>query len=313
MFHALALWLTVFLLAAQPPEGAVAPASQPASSPKRRVLIISVDGLRPDIMLRADAPVMKGLMESGAFTCWAQTTAVAVTLPSHVSMLTGFRPQKHQIEWNHDLPLSEDVYPKVPTIFELARKAGYSTALVAGKDKFSILNKPGTIDFVSVTAEPVVPDARVAREALKIIEQNSPEVMFVHFPQVDATGHAKGWGSPEQIKAIAGADKAIGELLDALRKRGTFEATMIIVSADHGGAGITHGADDPRSRHIPWIVVGPGVRKGYDLTRDAQLTVRTEDTCATACRWLGIELPSQADGKPVAEIYPPAAASEAKP
>src|SRR5262245_18128368 len=77
-----------------------APASQPAGADptRRRVLIISVDGLRPDVMLRAKAPNLHGLMERGAFTCWAQTTAVAVTLPSHCSMLTGVRPQKHQIE-----------------------------------------------------------------------------------------------------------------------------------------------------------------------------------------------------------------------
>src|SRR5262245_2412763 len=137
------------------------PQENPASAPRRRALIISVDGLRPDVMLRADAPRIRKLMAEGSFTCWAQTTAVAVTLPSHVSMLTGVRPQRHQIEWNYDVPLSQPVYPAVPTIFELAHKAGYSTALVAAKAKFDVLNKPGTIDAVWMPEQGGVADEHV--------------------------------------------------------------------------------------------------------------------------------------------------------
>jgi arylsulfatase A-like enzyme len=64
-----------------------------------------------------------------------------------------------------------------------------------------------------------------------------------------------------------------------------------------------HGPNDPRSRHIPWIVVGPGVRANYDLTRAADLHVNTEDTFATACYVLGIPLPADIDGKPVLAIF----------
>lgn len=107
----------------------LAHAAEPAPAPStdHRVLIISVDGLRPDLLLRSKTPVLQKLMDQGSYTCWAQTTAVSVTLPSHVSMLTGVKPQIHQIEWNHDIPLSSPVYPKVPTLFELAKHAGYST------------------------------------------------------------------------------------------------------------------------------------------------------------------------------------------
>ena len=40
----------------------------------------------------------RALMHRGSFTMWAQTTAVSVTLPSHVSMLTGVPPSMHGIE-----------------------------------------------------------------------------------------------------------------------------------------------------------------------------------------------------------------------
>jgi predicted AlkP superfamily pyrophosphatase or phosphodiesterase len=62
-------------------------AAGPSRSPVRplpaigRVLLVSIDGLRPDALLRADAPVIRGLMKRGSYTFWAQTTDMAVTLP----------------------------------------------------------------------------------------------------------------------------------------------------------------------------------------------------------------------------------------
>jgi hypothetical protein len=61
-----------------------------------------------------------------------------------------------------------------------------------------------------------------------------------------------------------------------------------------------------RSRHIPWIVAGPGVRKGYDLTQTSSLQVNTEDTCATVCWLLGLPQQPYFDGKPVTAAFEPA-------
>ncbi|MBS0630471.1 MAG: alkaline phosphatase family protein [Verrucomicrobia bacterium] len=271
------------------------------------VLIISVDGMRPDCALRADMPVLRGLMREGAYTFWAKTTAVSVTLPSHTSMLTGVTPAKHGIVWNKELPFREPVYPAMPTILELATQAGYDTAMIAGKTKLALLNKPGTISHVFLPApKQEVTDALVADDAIRIIAAYQPALTFVHFPGPDATGHAKGWGSPEQIATLEGIDRQLARLRAALDQAGILGSTVIIVSADHGGAGLTHGADDVRSRHIPWIISGPGLRKNYDLTRDAALEVRTEDTCATACYLLGLPLKEYFDGKPVYAAFAPA-------
>ncbi len=79
---------------------------------------------------------------------------------------------------------------------------------------------------------------------------------------------------------------------------------MVVISSDHGGAGLTHGPNDPRSLSIPWIVTGPGVRRGYDLAQKAERKVRTEDTYAMACRHLRLSTPEVA-GKPVLEALIP--------
>lgn len=237
---------------------------------------------------------------------WARTTAVSVTLPSHTSMMTGVSPNRHQVEWNRALPFREPQYPMTPTLFEVAKRHGYTTAVVSGKDKFVIFDRPGALDWRFIPDKGLVQTPEVTDEAIAIIRDHQPDVMLVHLPDVDTIGHLIGWATPKQMKAIEEADRSIGRLLAALDEMNLTDSTLVIVTADHGGAGRTHGPDDARSRHIPWIAAGPGLVRGVDLTIYSKLVVNTEDTFATTCWLLGIP-PSVADldGKPVREIIKP--------
>ena len=190
-------WPNLFLLPllaaalAAPTAGTAVPAARPVRPIPAitHVLIISIDGLRPDRLLLADTPVLHRMVHEGAYTFWAQTTAVSTTLPSHTSMLTGVVPRKHKIEWNLDLPLREPVYSASPTVFELAKKWGYRTAFVIGKSKFEPLTKPGTLDDVFMPKEDFETDEPVCVEALRVIHEHQPDLMFVHFPADDKAGH----------------------------------------------------------------------------------------------------------------------------
>jgi predicted AlkP superfamily pyrophosphatase or phosphodiesterase len=331
MKRCLGLLCVVLLL----PAFAEAQAPAPVGKPQRpipaveHVVVIGVDGLRPDRLLLADTPTLHQLMKGGAYTMWARTTALAVTLPSFTSMMTGVNPRKHGIDWDREMPLAAPLYSKSPTIFELASNVGYVTAMAAGKSKFSALTKPGTLTHVflpkvdpavtiaswgksekgpeglAFTAQERVGDEVVVAESLKMIDRFRPNFMFIHLPMVDAVGHDKGWGSADQLAQIAQTDALIGRIFAALDRAGLRESTVVIVSADHGGAGLTHGPDDPRSRTIPWIVSGPGVRTNFDLSQIGTLDLRTEDTCATACWLLGLALPANFDGTPVREAFEP--------
>ena len=269
-----------------------------------RVLIISVDGLRPDVLMRADTPNMHRLIEHGAFTFWARTTAQGITLPSHVSMLTGVTPEAHAILWNAELRFKEPVYPDVPTLFELAKQAHLTTGMSVGKNKFLVLDKPGALDWKflvpPLTAAQQLPnqhpidgvDEQVADHAADIVREHSPHVMFVHLPNVDAWGHYAGWGSDAQMKAVAEADRCVGLVLRAEADAKLVDSTLVILTSDHGGAGRTHGPEDARSRSIPWIVSGPHVRENFDLTLLAKNNdVQTFDTFSTACGVLGLHWP----------------------
>lgn len=283
-----------------------APAGIEASPRVHRALVVSVDGLRPDVLLRARAPVVHRLMTAGSFTMWAQTTKLAITLPSHASMLTGMTPAGHRVLWNGDLPLGQQLWPARPTVFELAKRAGLTTAMAAAKSKFSTLARPGTLDWCAVPARGTqITDEAVTDTAVAWIERHAPEVLFVHLAAVDAAGHETGWGSARQIAAFEADDRCIGRLLDALRRRRLLDSTVVLVTADHGGAGRTHGPGDPRSRTIPWILCGPGIRADFDLTIRGGSDVRIEDTFATLCDLLGLPIPGAVDGHPIRLAYEP--------
>jgi arylsulfatase A-like enzyme len=263
-----------------------ATAGTPPATPPARVVIFSVDGLRPDA-LGGRTPVMKSLALSGAYTFQAQTIMPSTTLPSHASMLSGYPPSAHGITWDD---YEADKGPiGVPTIFAIARAAGLRTVLVAGKDKFRQLEIPGTVEHFDLCAGE---DQEVASRA--VAEAGSGfDLMFVHLPQTDLTGHAKGWMSSAYLDAVAGADAAIGRVLAALPAGST-----VIVTADHGGHAYNHGTTDPVDMTIPWILSGPGVAAHALGTR-----VNTTDTAATALWVLGLRPGAGATGQPVAEAF----------
>jgi len=277
------------------------------------VYIISIDGCRPDILLRADTPFIHSLLAKSSFTFYAQTTDVAVTLPSHVSTLTGVTPEKHGINFNSVPP--EGTYPNVPTILELAHARGMTTGVYSTKSKFSVFTRPNTIDYVSISTESSSPDDDItAALAAETIRLHKPGVMLIHLGGDDYAGHSAGWGSDKQFAALHLADTAIAGVFAAIHDAGIEDDTLTIITADHGGSGGTHGSDNPPSRYIPWIATGPMVKKHFDITNNRDLPVLTYDTFATACFFLGMPLPADIDGQPVYAIIPtPGAPTEPAP
>jgi predicted AlkP superfamily pyrophosphatase or phosphodiesterase len=272
----------------QPSPVAVAVMPTPAPSPATpRVVIFSIDGLRPDALLQAGAPVIMGLAARGAYTWQAQTVMPSTTLPSHASMLSGFTPSAHGITWDDYRP--EKGLIAVPTVFSAARAAGLRTVLVAGKEKFRQLDVPGMIQRFDLCA---ADDQEVATRA--IAESLAGfDLMFVHLPQTDLTGHAQGWMSSAYLDAIADADRAVGRVLAVLP-----EGTTVIVTADHGGHDWNHGTTQAADMRIPWVVAGPHIPP-HALTR----SVVTTDTAATAAWVLGLSLSGGATGRPVLEAF----------
>ena len=257
-----------------------------------RVLILSIDGLRPNAIALAPMPNLLALMQSSAYTLTAQTVYPSVTLISHASMLVGVCPSKHGVDWNDYLP--EKGFAQGTDLFDLAHAAGLQTAMYVGKQKLRQITEPASLDsFVYINDRDLV----IAEQLLA----NFPEdfgLLFVHFPTPDGMGHEYGWMSEEQLSVIRRADEALGEILGALDARGLRDETLIIITADHGGHETTHGSRLPEDMTIPWFASGPGIQPKQLSTQ-----VYTMDTAATAAFALGLPIPPEWDGVPVYEAF----------
>ncbi len=254
------------------------------------VILISLDGARPDALLQVDTPYIDSLVERGAVDWEAQTIFPPSTMPAHTSMLTGLNVEKHGIDWNEyrSTPIA------VPTILLLAEEAGFPTAMVVGKEKLQQFHQSEAIDFTFAR----IGDRSVVDRALELLDEGY-EVLFVHFPNPDFFGHSTGWMSGIYLYELGNTDRQIGRILDKLDELGITDETLLIITADHGGSGISHGLNIPENRTIPWIMAGPGVEPGTVLTE----AVYTTDTAATILWALGLPLPEDLDGEPVYQAF----------
>jgi predicted AlkP superfamily pyrophosphatase or phosphodiesterase len=115
------------------------------TAPDRALLVISIDGMRPDYVSAADQhglkiPNLRRIMETGAHARGVRGVLPTVTYPSHTTLMTGVWPAKHGISANTTFdPLgknfggwywySEDL--RVPTLWDAAAKAGYVVGSVS--------------------------------------------------------------------------------------------------------------------------------------------------------------------------------------
>jgi predicted AlkP superfamily pyrophosphatase or phosphodiesterase len=119
-------------------------ASEAQNRPAVPVVLISIDGLKPDYVLDADKhglkiPNLRRLVAEGAHAAGVTGVLPTVTYPSHATMVTGVAPAKHGIIANSPFdPFSknlngwywyaEDI--KVPTLWDACAKARIATGSV---------------------------------------------------------------------------------------------------------------------------------------------------------------------------------------
>lgn len=273
---------------------------RPADTVTEHVVLVSIDGLRPDAIQQFKAPTLQRLIDEGSYTLRATTINPSKTLPSHTSMLTGEPPDQHGVLWNNVATAKADVIDH-PTVFGVARARGYVTAAFFSKSKFEVLQQPGALDYSQAPggwfgrwkANKTVADVE------KYLSTTRPNLLFVHLADPDRAGHRSGWMGTAYGEAVAESDAAVARVISAAETafgRGNY---TLIVTADHGGHDRDHGSEDPRDVTIPWIVWGRGVKSGE--LRDAG--VRTMDTASTVLWLLGLDEPTQWHGTPVTGAF----------
>jgi len=279
----------------QPRPGAIAP----------HVVVISVDGLRPDAIEASGARNLQRMMQEGAYSLQARTIMPSRTLPSHTSMITGVQPAVHGITWN-DEQVEAQGRVRVSTMFDMADSAHLHTAAFFGKAKFRHLIHSDAPDEVEApSGSEVVLAPRITQDVLQYLQFHRPDLLFVHIPDPDIAGHSAGWMSLPYRWAVRRADAAIEQIRRAAVR--AFDGNVVvIVTADHGGHGRDHGTSAPEDVTIPWIAWGAGVERGRIAAE-----IHTYDTAATTLWILGVGVPARWEGRPVATAFQPAAIAAA--
>jgi predicted AlkP superfamily pyrophosphatase or phosphodiesterase len=265
-----------------------------------KVLLIILDGCRPDALQQARTPHLDSLWQQVAYSWTAQSVMPSVTLPCHNSMFRGVDPARHGVAADNIFRSSALAFPSLLDVAALGDK---HNALFYSWEQLRDLGAPGSLKMsycraADYGADNDTPVARVAADYL-VAEQ--PDFCVLYLGDVDIHGHLYGWMSSEYMTAIETNDRAVGLVLERLQQAGLRQDYTLLAQADHGGHDTDHGTDRPEDMLIPWILNGPGVKRGHAL----QSQVRMVDTPATLAHLLGLDAPAVWEGAVVAEAFEP--------
>lgn len=260
---------------------------------QNKVLIIGIDGCRPDALLEADTENLDGLWKNGAYSFQTKTDALSSSGICWTGMLTGVWHDKHGVVSNaYNNPNTEEF----PHFFKRIKEE--KPDLKA----YSVVNwNPIHNILPESQAEGIkhkIFDSWVASAGNKILKKEDTDVLFLQFDNVDHAGHSTGFSKENKkyLKAIEKTDNKIGRLLRTIEKRKNYkkENWLILVSTDHGGSGLEHGKDIPEHTTIFYIASGEDTKKG-----EIEKQVNVIDIAVTALQHVGIEIKEEwkLDGK----------------
>jgi arylsulfatase A-like enzyme len=294
------LWCTAMGLRAAParagdPEVRKPKAASASAKPRRTadlVVLVSLDGFRPDVM-SPSTPALHKLFLQGASPHVARTITKSATLPSHASMVSGMDASRHGLNFNAFKPDRGAI--QRPTVFSVAHAAGLPTAMFVGKQKLKHLlasSNDAQFSMVGMRCN------RLIDGAVDYLKQAKQGIVFLHFCDPDSAGHRHGWMTEQYMDASRAADHCLDRVIETIEQSGRKERTLLLVTADHGGHNRNHGTRMEVDQRIPWYAWGAGVRRGR-FSR----TVHTMDTAATVLAALGLKLPQDMQGQPVGEAF----------
>src|SRR5687768_9320265 len=247
------------------------PTAAAAPRPADHVIVVMLDGCRPDALRRANAPVLHGLAAAGTTYLRARSVYPSQTRVAFVSLPTGAYPGSHGIVGGNDVkdedwktvgmgdedPIAAQALVARPTVFEAATAAGLTSLyaamkgyeLVGARGATWTINGKKTLDAAAlkVRYEPTAQGSadlaagykqalsrQLLDQSLGILRDKRPNLAIVNLGSADYAAHSFGPESGRYIQAIEFLDGLVGDLLKALDEMGIRERTAIVVTADHG-------------------------------------------------------------------------------
>jgi choline-sulfatase len=292
------IWMAV--LAAAAAGWRYARTSGPVFGP---IIIVSIDSLRADRLpaygyTKVRTPAIDAL-EADAVTFERAYAHSPLTLPSHVSMLSGLLPFQSEVRDEIGFPLGESVV----LLPQLLRRRGFKTAGIVSS---YLLRKEtglgaafGFFDDELGLDDGVRPRVlRNGAEALKVAEHWIDSIgtgrffLFLHLPGPSdrATCDAR----------VADADELVGQLVAFLKKRGLYAGGVLVLTSGHGLGLGDHDEDghgltlyEPVVR-VP-LIVKPPRRDGGG--RHTAALVQHIDIAPTVLDLVGAPRPSKLTGR----------------
>jgi choline-sulfatase len=281
----------------------------------RNILLISIDTLRADHVsaygrARKTTPNIDAVAREGVLFKDVRT-AVPMTLPAHVSMLTGTLPPTHGLRDNllsrlpeGSLTLAEMLKAKgftagaVVSTFVLDHRFGTSQGFDTYDDRFQAVHKIG--DLSERKGDET---ARVAGEWLAA-HKDQPFFLFAHFydphdPYEPPEPFASQWKDHPYEGEVAFADHCVGEVLQKLRDLGLYDSTLVVITGDHGEMLGEHGELNhgffvyEGALRVPLIMRVP---HATGVPRQVDLPVSLIDIVPTVLSLVGAEIPRAVQG-----------------
>jgi choline-sulfatase len=255
------------------------PSSPPrggTTSVRPSILLVTLDTTRADAVgpdaTGVRTPSFNALVARGQRFRQAYAT-VPETLPSHISMLTGLYPAGHGIHEN-----GRTLAASHPLVTERLKQAGYRT--MAFVSSFTLAKRFGLGRGFDVYADdlPVGQSERTARDTtdrvVAALQQPGAGPVFLwvhyfdpHYPYVPPEPYLSRYRQQPYLGEVAAMDEQLGRLVDVFEQAAP-GPKVIIVAGDHGEGLGEHGEYlhgnllYQSTMHVPFVVVGPGVRPG---------------------------------------------------
>ncbi len=239
---------------------------------ERRVLVVGIDGCRPDALLAADTPHLQALIDEGVLTTEAyaggallgNTNQATSSGPGWSSILTGVWRDKHGVFDNSFAGNRFDQHPHFYHRLKQAEPEAFLASIVSWNPIDTSIVAPATTSTSyrtkGIGANYAIRDEWVRDDAVRLLRDDDPDVLFLHFDQVDGAGHADGFsiGVPSYLQAISKVDALLGDVLAAIEARPhrAREEWLVLVTTDHGGLGTTHGGQSSEEREIFLLASG---------------------------------------------------------
>ena len=252
-----------------------------------------IDGLRPDALLATDAPHINGMRQRGAWTLQAQSVQPSITLVRHMSIFHAVPPTRHGIMQNLYQPLARPL----PGLFEQVQQAGLRSGFFYNWEPLRDIGRPGSLHYSHFHANShdfIHGDRKLMQRAVRYVNVEKPDFLFLYLGSLDEVGHAYGWMSSEYLAQVSLVDGVVGEMLAGLPPHST-----VLLQSDHGGHDRTHGTNMPEDMDIPWIITGPGIRQNHEISQPVSLL----NSAPTLTAVLHIPPAPQWDGRCVEEIF----------